>query len=379
MDTTMKVRRKRIVAAIAVILAAVILLRSPLHHLSFSVRLALSMQKLASGASKQNFAVVENRVQRRNGMRNYEAVCYRPAKSPATSAVVLVVGISELGVNHPMLIALSRILADKGLLVITPDIPELREFQISEAPIDQILFWHAQASSLPGGESVRKIGLAGISYSGTLALMAAARPEIRDNVGFAMGIGPYSNLSRCTKDWFAAGSAAAENSSYPTRFYAKWIIMTAALDMVAETRDRVFLREVLDDLLREKKVPPAASFLTAEGLRWHRMATMHEGRSDEDLALKIEDYLTARVFKKLDPKDALMHLRCPVFLLHGAYDDLIPPRESVELHHQLANSHLLISPFMTHTHSADVSLSFRQKVKAIFETLAFCYRLSQAI
>jgi pimeloyl-ACP methyl ester carboxylesterase len=81
----------------------------------------------------------------------------------------------------------------------------------------------------------------------------------------------------------------------------------------------------------------------------------------------------------LDPSDALKQLRCPVFLLHGAYDDLIPPRESVELHQRLTHSHLLISPFMTHTHPSGTSLSLWQKVKAVFSTMAFCYQLSETI
>jgi pimeloyl-ACP methyl ester carboxylesterase len=375
----MFMQRKRIAIIILGILAAAVLLRGPLHHLSFSVRLALSMQRLASGASKQNLAVMVTREHRRSGTQDYEALCYLPAKSPATSAIVLVAGISELGCDHPMLVVLARILADKGLLVITPDIKELRAFQISAKPIDQILFWHNQALSLQGAESIRKIGLAGISYSGTLALIAAARPEIRDKVGFVAGIGPYFNLSRCAKGWFAAGSAVAGNNSYPTRFYAKWIIMLAALDMVAAAGDRLFLHEVLNNLLLDKKVPPAGSSLTADGLRWYRLATMPEGQSDQDLALKIEGYLTSHIYTQLDPKDALMQLRCPVFFLHGAYDDLIPPQESMELHKWVKHSHVLISPFLTHTHPANASLSLWQKVKAAFDTIVFCYQLSQAI
>jgi pimeloyl-ACP methyl ester carboxylesterase len=370
-------KRKAII--ILVIVAAAVLLRVPLKHLSFSIRLALSMQRLASGAAKQNLDVIETSAYRRDGTQDYEALCYRPAKSHATSALILVAGISELGCRHPMLVALARMLADKGLFVITPDIKELREFKISSKPIDQILFWHRQVSSMQGAERIRKIGFAGISFSATLALMAAARPEVRDTAGFAAGIGSYYNLARCAKGWFAAGSAAAENNRYPTRFYAKWIIMLAALDMVAASSDRIFLHEVLGNLLLERKVPPAGASLSVEGLRWYRMATMPAGQSDPDLALEIEDYLTSRIYSQLDPKDTLMQLRCPVFLIHGAYDDLIPPQESTELHQRVTHSYLLISPFLTHTHPSSASLSLGQKIRAAFDTLVFCYRFSRAI
>ena len=97
--------------------------------------------------------------------------------------------------------------------------------------------------------------------------------------------------------------------------------MRAALEMVGETEDRRFLFEVLNKLLRGEKVPPPGPDLTAEGLRWYQLAIMPEGESDRDLAQKIEAYLTSRLYLQLDPEDALSQLRCPVFLIHGKYDD----------------------------------------------------------
>jgi pimeloyl-ACP methyl ester carboxylesterase len=364
---------------VAGLLAAGLLLWDPLSHMVFSVRLALSMQKLASGASVQGLAVKESKIRRQSGAQSYEALIYRPAKTSAKSAVVLVAGISELGCYHPRLVALSRLLADKGLLVITPDIQAFRDFQISAKPIDQILFWHSQAAKLEETEKIQKVGLAGVSYSGTLTLIAAARPEIRDRVGFVLGIGSYCNLVRCARDWFAAGTAIEGNGYYPTRFYAKWVVMLAALDMVAASGDRTFLHGVFDTLLLQQKAPPAASDLTPEGLRWYRLATMPAGGSDPELAQKIEDYLVSCMYTQLDPKDAIGRLRCPVFLIHGAYDDLIPPGESLELHREIPHSRLLISPFLTHTHPTDSPLSLKQKTRAILETLAFCYQFSRAI
>ncbi len=364
---------------IAVLLAAVILFWNPANRCFFSVRLALSMQKFASGATGENLAVRETRILRQMGTRNHEALLYRPAKSRATDAVILVAGISELGCYHPRLVALSRFLADRGLLIITPDIRALREFQISVEPIDEMLFWYGQAKTLEGAEKIKKIGLAGISFSGTLALMAAARPEIRDRIGFVVGIGSYYSLTRCSEDWFAAEPAAAENNSYPTRVYAKWIAMLSALDTVAAPRDRLFLHEVLDNLLLQKQVPPAGRDLTSEGLRWYKLATMHEGQWDKELSKKIEEYLFTHIYPQLDPEKILDKVRCPVFLIHGAYDDLIPPRESVELHQRISHSYLFISPFLTHTHPTDITLSLKQKAEVVLEALLFCYRFSRVI
>ena len=364
--------------AMAALLMAGILVWN-LDNLIFSIRLASSMQKIASGATGRDLPVIETKVHRHMGARGVDALIYRPAKSQATSAIIIAAGISELGCYHPRLVAFSRFLADRGLLVITPDIQEFREFRISAEPIGQMLFWCNNTKSLEGGEEIKKIGLAGISFSATLAFMAAARPEAHDKVAFVAGIGPYYSLIRCTREWFAAGSPAAANSYYPTRFYAKWIVMLSALDMLEAPADRLFLQSVLEDLLLQKRVPPAGSDLTRQGLRWYRLATMPEGKEDMELSQKIEEYLVARIYPQLDPKEALDALRSPIFLIHGAYDDLIPPRESIEIHRRINHSYLLLTPFLTHTHPTDTALSLKQKARALLDTLIFCFQFARAI
>ena len=186
--------------------------------------------------------------------------------------------------------------------------------------------------------------------------------------------------------WLAAPGAGSpptpqpcRRSYYPTRFYAKWIVMRSALEMVASEKDRLFLRKVLDKLLRKKEALPADPGLTAEGARWYALALMRENRTDAELVAKIEQHLTLRIYPQLNPDDAVNHLRCPAFLIHGAYDDLIPPEESMELHRRLSRSYLLISPFLTHTHPTDKQLSLGQKARAALDMAVFCYQLSRAI
>jgi pimeloyl-ACP methyl ester carboxylesterase len=370
-------RRKWWIAAALLIVC--LLLIHPMQHALFAVRLAVSLQKMAAGNADSIAGVQEAKVRHRMGDRDLDALVYYPTQSPATSAIVLAAGLSEQGCHHPRLIALSKLLAGKGVLVVTPDIMEFRKFDISPKAIDQILFWHKQIPTLEGSRNVKKTGLAGISFSGTIAMLAAARPEIRDSVGFIVAIGPYSSLIRCTKNWFAAGPITVTGDYHPTRFYAKWIVMRAALEMIKAERDRVFLDGVLNDLLLQKKVPPAPADLTPEGARWYALATMRENQSDPELSDSIERHLVGRVYPLLSSENAIKTLRCPVFLIHGAYDDLIPPEESIELHQNLARSYLLISPFLTHTHPTDKRLSFGQKIRAAVDALAFSYHLSKVI
>ncbi len=376
--TMLSIVRKHKWSVAAGMLIVLTLLWVPGKHAIFAIRLALGIKELASGVNRQDLPVKQVKLHGSMNGSEYEALLYSPEKFQPTTAVILVAGLSELGCYHPRAVALSRVLASRGLLVITPDIKEFRDFQISPEPIRQILFWLREIRGLKEGLHITKTGIGGISFSGTLALISAAQPEVRDTLGFVAAIGPYSDLLRCTKDWFAAAPESRSNY-YPTRFYAKWIIMRSALDMITDSNERLFLRDVLTDLLLQKTVPPAHAGMSSQATRWYGLATMPETQTDQELTDEIERYLVLRIYPQLDPEKALKEIRCPVFLIHGTYDDLIPAEESIELNRKLPNSYLLISPFLTHTHPADTHLSLSQNLKAATDALTFFYQFAEVV
>jgi pimeloyl-ACP methyl ester carboxylesterase len=372
----MRLRFSKLKRIIIAILAAGILLWIPLSRVYVSVQLARSLHRLALGATGEDLPVKMIEIQARSSDQTYSAIVYYPLKSPPTRAVILIAGLSELGCRHPRLMAFSRHMADQGLMVITPDIQEYRDLQLTAAPITQILFWRQRISGLEGGAQVREIGIAGISFSGTIALMAAAHPEIKRNTAFVVAVGPYFDLTRCVGDWFAGSPHDPVEITYGGKFYAKWVVMRSALDMVKSNQDRLVIRNVLDTLLFQNKILPADSNLTAEGKRWYELATMPGNRSDPELAAKIESHLMPAVYPSLNPEEALKEIACPVFLMHGADDDLIPSRESLDLHRRLPRSYLLVTPLIGHTHPSDRPLTFTQKAKSVWDMIIFGFHLS---
>jgi pimeloyl-ACP methyl ester carboxylesterase len=369
---------------IAAPLIALILLWNPLSRLVYAIRIASTFQQMASGKEGQYPDVRATKISRRVGGREYVALVYRSTKAVPTKALIFEPGISELGCYHPKLIALARFFAEQGLLVITPDVEEFRHLQISAEPIDQFLLWHHEAETMDGAQKARKVGLAGVSYSGALALIAAAEPAIREKTAFVVSIGSYHNLIRCTELWFSnePDDRSAENNSTKlyarSKFYARWVIMLAALDMLPVEQDRIFLKNTLTNLLLQKDIPQPQQELTSEGARWYNMA-IARNIMDPELSQAIQKHLAGRLYRRLDPEPALRNLHCPVFLIHGAYDDLIPSTESLELHQRLPNSELLISPFLTHTQPSNAKLSWKQKAAAGINALIFCYRFSKVM
>ena len=361
----------------AVVLAAWMLI----PRLITTVRLLAVVRRVASGDIAGTPAVQEEKAVRRMGGTEREGIVYRPSGSSPTSAVILVPGVSELGCNHPRLVSLARALAGTGFMVVTPDIKMFREFRIYPPPLDEISFWLHEARTLEGGQKLRHVGLAGISFSGTLALIAAAEPQNRDSAAYVLGIGSFDDLIRCSHFWFDAGPTTVGPGYYPTRFYAKWIIMIAAIDQIPAAEDRRFLESVLRSLLLQKQVPSPPETMTEDGRRWYRLALMREDQADPELAQQIENQVTSMLYPGLSTSGPAAEILCPVFLAHGAYDDLIPPEESRRLQAKIlhANSYLLISPFLTHTHPWEQPMSLWTKMRAALDVFVFFYRLTGAL
>lgn len=369
------IRRKYLLLA-AILAAAVAYV--PARRAITAVRLLLVVRQVASGEIPASPAVQETRVIRKSGPELLGAVVYRPAGGSPSSGILLIPGVSELGCDHPRLVSLARALAKSGFFVVTPDIRTFREFQIYPPPLDEISFWLHESARLDGGQMMRRIGLAGISFSGTLALIAAGDVQNRGRAAYVLAIGAFEDLMLCSRFWFDAGPVTVSPGYYPTRYYAKWVLMLAAADLLAEPADRAFVKTALRDLLLQKAVPAPTDDVTETGRRWLKLAVLREDASDPELALNIENRIAALLYPGLDTGKSAAAIRCPVFLAHGAYDDLIPPEESIRLQKRIssAKSYLLISPFLTHTHPWEKPLDWWTKVKAVCAIFAFFYHLA---
>ena len=67
----------------------------------------------------------------------YPADPYAPSRT-SRQTVLLVSGLHSAGIDEPRLMALARELAKTNVTVVTPEIPELRQFNITPALTDRI-------------------------------------------------------------------------------------------------------------------------------------------------------------------------------------------------------------------------------------------------
>src|SRR5262249_50707710 len=115
-------------------------------------------------------------------------------------AIVLLHGIHKAGIEEPRLINFGRTLARAGVEVMTPELKDLADYQVTPATVDAI---GNAALLLSQKTGEPKVGILGLSFAGGLALLAAERPEYAPSIGFVAAVGAHDDMTRVAR-FFAA-------------------------------------------------------------------------------------------------------------------------------------------------------------------------------
>lgn len=313
------------------------------------------------------------------------------AAAPARRAALLIPDLHPSGVDEPRLVAFARQLATSGLTVVTPDIPDLKQFTISAAVSDAIEQSASWLGSQPEFAPDRRIGLMGISFSGGLALAAAGRPSLSDRIAFVFSAGGHDDLARVYK-YLCTGveSPPPESASPLTGLMQKrdaattpgmaasvatgWVPppresgATLVLLNIAERVVPAGQIEPLRDaarralnawiLERDDKSQADAEFIALRALAKtmrEPSATLLRYALDRDIV-----HLGARLAPSIASAanaPALSPARSPkpavaAFLLHGTSDNLIPAVETLHLAATLrgtTSTHMLLSNALSGT------------------------------
>lgn len=300
---------------------------------------------------------------------------FRPAGTPSR-ATLLVSGVHADGIEEPRLVHLARELAATGVVVLTPEIDDLVHYRITSRVTDTIEDVGHWMSTRPGTFGASRLGLIGVSFSGGLTLVAAGRPSLRDRVAYVLSFGGHGNLPRVLR-YLSTG----EGGSRPPHDYALAVVLHHAAELVVPPEQVASLRAVIEMFLNasalDRREPERAERLFAAArLQQLAMAepsaTLVRYVSDRNVAA-----LGARIAPHLgrlgqDPAlspDRSPAPAAPVYLLHGADDNVIPAVESTLLAEHLRGRtrvRQLLSGFLTH-----VDVAARPGVKDTWDMIAF--------
>ena len=271
------------------------------------------------------------------------------------AGMVLVPGASPGGKDEPLLIAFAKILAASGYIVLVPDLPGLRDQQVSPSHADDIA---DAANYLSGRLGNKKVAVAAISYAVGPAVIATTLPEGARSIAFILGIGGYYDATAATI-YITTGNIRDADGVWQVRTpnaYGKWVFVWSNLGRIASPADRA----LLDTLVRRKFDDPNAPVddlvvsLGPEGQAvWALLANTDPARVPEligTLPQRIRDALAGLDLAQRD----LSGVQAELLLVHGADDPILPPEGSIALAAAVPHSRLYLIDALTH-----VELSLR--------------------
>jgi acetyl esterase/lipase len=289
---------------------------------------------------------------------------YTPVRHPDAPGMVVVHGVHYLGMDEPRLEAFASAMAGCGLRVLTPELPSIKDYHIDRSSIDTIgdtAKWLAADTARPRAKkplitppAYVPVGVMGLSFSGSLALLAAAEPQYKPYMKFVVAVGSEDAMSRVAS-YYLTGRAMRPTGAaelLAPHEYGALVLEYESLEDFVPKADRDAVRLVLRDHLYEDF--PAER----EALSKLTPTQLAEARQLMDTTSPItrrmiaeSDARHAAAMASVSPDGQLGQLETPVFLLHGEGDNIIPSAETQWLEMDVPKAEMeasLISPVISH-------------------------------
>ena len=260
-------------------------------------------------------------------------------------------GVHHLGIDEPRLIAFATAMSACGLRVLTPELPDIKDYQVGKSSIVTIGESAEWFSRRTGGQQV---GIMGLSFSGGLSLLAAGDPQFRKSIKFVFAVGSQDQMGRVAT-YYRTGEDARPTGApelLPPHEYGPLVLEYEHLEDFVPRSDLAPLRQVLRAHLYEDVPAEQAAMarLTAHQTEQAKILMDTNSPFTRSLLAKAEAKHIADM-AGVSPHGHLGQLAVPVYLLHGEGDNIIPAAETLWMESELPTTTLkaaLISPVLSH-------------------------------
>ncbi len=269
------------------------------------------------------------------------------AQRPA-GAMLLVLGVNNVGRNHPAVERVADGLARTGVAVLVPDSRTLLEGRLEAGEIDGVVQAFQLLAARPEVDRDR-VGIVGFSVGGSLALLAAGDERIASQIRWVNAFGAFADAG----SYLAAVSAHAYRGPggsvvpwTPTPL-AREVYLRFMLDQVPDEADRELLEAALGaDILAAER--PSADPRLRASLRTDAAALIHDLLTAPTLdeATAAIESLPAQALRFIDaisPGRHLAGIEAEVHLMHETEDHHVPFVESRALASALDSEGLLVA------------------------------------
>ncbi len=275
-----------------------------------------------------------------------EADLFRPRSPGRHPGVLVSLGVVPAGVEHPHRARFGEALARAGFAALLHWSPAMRDLRLDPADIGDLTSAYRTLIDQPYVDPTRS-GLMGTCVGGSFALMAAARPSIRDRLAFVSAYAPYASMWTLVRD-VASATRETDGRREPWQVDPLvWKTFVRALTEPLDTAEARRLRDAFEDRFawdpsktRISERTPGVSIDSAgsseDGRAVLRLLTA-DGAEAADEALRLLPPDIQASLNALSPMTYLHDLRAPlIVLLHDRRDHMIPVTESRQLWSVLA-------------------------------------------
>jgi pimeloyl-ACP methyl ester carboxylesterase len=265
---------------------------------------------------------------------------YWPAGIVHPPGLMVVHGIHYMGIDEPRLMNFSRAAAESGFAVLTPQVSALADYHVNDESIATIGESSAWLDRRLGDGRATVIG---VSFAGGLSLLAARNSRYSSHMRALVLMGAYEDLARVSRFLATSQEEFPDGHSVPyaAHDYGASVFVYAHLEQFFPPADVAVAREALRDWLSEQ---PEKAMPLLDRLSLASRATMEAlvARRIDAVRPQILSAIQAdrAELEALSPHGQIAGLRVPVFILHGADDNVIPPAESLWLEREVPRAML---------------------------------------
>ena len=275
---------------------------------------------------------------------------YLPENRPNAPALIVLHGVHHLGIDEPRLTSFAAAMASCGIRVLTPELPDIMDYHVGAASITTIgesVQWFSQRTGGP-------VGVMGLSFSGGLALIAAADPIFHPSFKFVFAVGSQDSMGRVVQ-YYRTGADARPTGAdeiLPAHEYGPLVIEYEYVQDFVPAADVPVIRSVLRAHLYEDKAAEAEAESHLSDAQKAEAKELMDGYSPKTRAMiaAVSQKHTADM-NELSPGPRLHTMTTPVYLLHGEADNIIPSAETLWMATELPQETLqavLVSRVISH-------------------------------
>ncbi len=289
---------------------------------------------------------------------------YSPKGATGLPGLVVVPGVHHLGVDEPRLERFARAIAESGIVVLTPEAKALTDYQIRPESIATI---GAAATELSHRIGRKGVGVMGLSFAGGLSLLATANPDTNAHISFCVAVGAHDDIRHVAR-FFARNEAIEPNGHVVSMRAHPYGILVLVYEHLADffaAGDLNAAHEAIRQWLwedkaeareTEKKLSPAGQ-ATFDALAEPPPPSPDAAKAGQFPAHPMATQILAALelygpsLDAVSPHGHLQSIHVPVFVLHGAGDDVIPATEAEWLGQDVPKEWLradLVSPALQH-------------------------------